>query len=155
MLSMRRSEKAVTSIGELEQILWQGKVCQLAIPDQPVPYLVPLNYGYHNQALYFHSAAEGHKIELLKNNPLVSFSVVIDLGVIEAEQACHWGARFRSVIGTGRVGLCEAVVVKHEALQLLMEQYSDKEFTLPEEAIKATTVFKLTIEQMVGKQSRV
>ena len=30
---MRRREKAVTDIAGLEQILWQGKVCQLAIPE--------------------------------------------------------------------------------------------------------------------------
>jgi nitroimidazol reductase NimA-like FMN-containing flavoprotein (pyridoxamine 5'-phosphate oxidase superfamily) len=151
---MRRIEKAVTSLAELEQILWQGKVCQLAIPDQPVPYLVPLNYGYRDEVFYFHSAAEGRKIELLKSNPLVSFSVVIDLGVIEAEQACNWGARFRSVVGQGRVEFIEEMEQKRSALQLLMAQYSDGEFDLPDAAVAGTTVFKLTIEQMVGKQSR-
>lgn len=151
---MRRSEKAVTSTVELEQILWQGKVCHLAIPDLPTPYLVPLNYGYRNRTLYFHSAAEGHKIELLKANPLVSFSVVIDLGVIEAERACNWGARFRSVVGAGRVEFIQDMEEKEDALQVLMTQYSDKDFDLPDDAVKATTVFKLAIEQMVGKQSR-
>ena len=151
---MRRSEKQVTSTVELEQILWQGKVCHLAISDLPAPYLVPLNYGYRNRTLYFHSALQGHKIELLKANPLVTFSVVIDQGLIEAEQGCNWGARFRSVVGNGRVEFIEDVKEKEEALQVLLAQYSDKEFELPENAVKATTVFKLTIEQMVGKQSR-
>ncbi len=151
---MRRSEKAVSSPAELEQILWQGKICQLAIPDEPVPYLVPLNYGYRDEVLYFHSAAEGRKIDLLQKNPQVSFSVVIDLGVIEAEQACNWGARFRSVLGRGRVEFVEDLAEKQTALQLLMAQYSDREFELPEAAVKGTTVFKLKIEQMAGKQSR-
>jgi nitroimidazol reductase NimA-like FMN-containing flavoprotein (pyridoxamine 5'-phosphate oxidase superfamily) len=151
---MRRSEKQVSSTVELEQILWQGKVCHLAIPDLPAPYLVPLNYGYRNRTFYFHSAAEGHKIELLKTNPMVSFSVVIDQGVIESEQACNWGARFRSVVGSGRVEFIEDEAEKEDALLVLMEQYSDREFELPAEAVKATTVFKLIVEQMVGKQSR-
>ena len=151
---MRRHEKAITKVPELEQILWQGKVCQLAIPDLPVPYLVPLNYGYRNRTLYFHSAAEGHKVELLKCNPHVSFSVVIDLGIIEAEQPCGWGARFRSVIGSGHVEFVVAPAEKEQALLLLLAQYSDREFELPAMAVKETTVFKLTIEQMVGKQSR-
>lgn len=151
---MRRSEKAVTSPAELEQILWQGKVCQLAIPDSPVPYLLPLNYGYRDEVLYFHSAAHGHKIDLLQDRPLVSFSVVIDLGVIESEQACNWGARFRSVIGRGRVEFIDDLEQKRTALNLLMTQYSDRNFDLPAAAIAGTTIFKLTIEQMVGKQSR-
>lgn len=152
---MRRSEKAVTKLAEQEQILWQGKVCQLAIPDSPAPCLVPLNYGYRDRVLYFHSAAKGHKIDLLQGNPLVSFSVVIDLGVIQSEQACNWGARFRSVIGRGRVEFIEDAAQKEIALQLLMAQYSDQEFELPAEAVAGTTVFKLTIEEMLGKQSRV
>jgi len=151
---MRRNEKAVTSTVELEKILWRGKVCHLAIPDLPAPYLVPLNYGYRNRTFYFHSGGEGHKIELLKANPLVSFSVIIDLGIIEAEQPCGWGARFLSVVGNGRVEFIEDYAEKEDALQLLMAQYSESEFSFPQAGVDATTVFKLTIEQMVGKQSR-
>jgi nitroimidazol reductase NimA-like FMN-containing flavoprotein (pyridoxamine 5'-phosphate oxidase superfamily) len=152
---MRRREKAVTGMAGLEQILWQGKVCQLAIPDVPAPYLVPLNYGYRDEVLYFHSAPEGHKIELLKLNPLVGFSVIIDLGLVEAEQACNWGARFRSVIGHGRVEFIEDAEQKRSALNLLMDQYAEKRFDFPAAAIAGTTVFKLVIEEMTGKQSRV
>ena len=151
---MRRSEKAITNPAELEQILWQGKVCQLAIVDEPTPYLVPLNYGYRDKVFYFHSAGQGRKIELLKRNPLVSFSVYIDLGIIEAEQSCNWGARFRSVIGRGRVEFVEDLAQKQTALELLMQQYSDASFDFPAPAVAGITIFKLVIEQMIGKQSR-
>lgn len=152
---MRRREKAVTDMAGLEQILWQGKVCQLAIPDVPAPYILPLNYGYRDEVLYFHSAPEGHKLELLRHNSLVGFSIVIDLGIVEAEQACNWGARFRSVIGHGRVEFVEDLDEKRTALNLLMMQYAGKEFDFPQAAIEGTTVFKLVIESMSGKQSRV
>lgn len=152
---MRRREKAVTDIAGLEQILWQGKVCQLAIPDVPAPYIVPLNYGYCGGVLYFHSAAEGHKLELLHHNPQVGFSVVIDLGIAEAEVACNWGARFRSVLGRGRVEFVETLEEKRTALKLLMAQYSDDQFEFSDEALAETTVFRLVIEEMTGKQSRV
>ena len=150
---MRWSEKALTDRAGLEQILWQGRVCQLAIPDLPTPYLVPLNYGYRDGVLYFHSAAAGYKIELLRKNPVVSFSVVIDLGIVEAERACNWGARFRSVLGRGRIEFVSDPEQKQTALKLLMTQYSDAEFDFPAAAVTGTTIFKLTIEQMTGKQS--
>ncbi len=152
---MRRREKAVTDRIALEQILWQGKVCHLAISDLPTPYLVPLNYGYRNGMLYFHSAPQGHKIELLRRQPQVSFSVVIDLGIVEAAAACNWGAKFRSVIGSGRVEFIQGIEEKREALQVLMAQYAEGEFDFPAEAVAETTVFRLVIEQMVGKQSRI
>lgn len=152
---MRRREKAVTDSAALEQILWQGKVCQLAIPDIPAPYIVPLNYGYHGGVFYFHSAGEGHKVELLQHNPLVGFSVVIDLGVVVADQACNWGARFRSVMGHGRVEFIEDLEQKRTALKLIMAQYGDGDFDFPDKAIEETTVFRLVIVAMTGKQSRV
>ncbi len=151
---MRRREKAVSDIAGLEQILWQGKVCQLAIPDVPAPYIVTLNYGYRGGVLYFHSAAEGHKIDLLNCNPLVGFSVVVDLGIIESEQACNWGARFRSVVGHGRIEFIDDLESKRTALQLLMAQYAEGEFDFPQQAIEGTRVFRLVIEEMTGKQSR-
>ena len=152
---MRRREKAVTAMAGLEQILWQGKVCQLAIPDVPAPYIVSLNYGYRGGVLYFHSAAAGHKLELLHCNPLVGFSVVIDLGIVEGEQACNWGARFRSVVGHGRVEFIEDLESKRTALKLLMAQYGEGEFDFPQQALEETTVFRLVIIEMTGKQSRV
>lgn len=152
---MRRREKAVTDIAGLEQIFWQGKVCQLAIADVPAPYIVSLSYGYRGGVLYFHSAAEGRKIDLLRCNPRVGFSVVIDLGIIEGEEACNWGARFRSVVGQGRVEFIEDLESKRTALKLLMTQYGEGEFDFPQQALEGTTVFRLVIEEMTGKQSRV
>lgn len=152
---MRRREKLVTEKAALEQILWQGQICQLAIPDQPVPYLVPMNYGYRDGVLYFHCADHGRKMDLLRQQPQVSFCIIADPGVVAAEEACNWGARFRSVIGHGRVEFVENEADKVTALWLLMAQYSDEEFTFPSERVTATTVFRLIIDKMVGKQSRI
>ncbi len=152
---MRRREKAVTDLAGLEQIFWQGKVCQLAISDVPAPYIVSLSYGYRGGALYFHSAAEGHKIALLHANPLVGFTVAIDLGIVAGEQACNWGARFRSVVGHGRIEFVADLESKRSALKLLMAQYGEGTFDFPQQAIEGTTVFRLVIVEMTGKQSRV
>lgn len=151
---MRRHEKEISSQGELEQVLWQGRICHLAIPDEPLPYLVPMNYGYRDGALYFHSALQGYKIDLLRQQPRARFSIVNDQGIIEAERACNWGARFSSVMGTGRIEFIEDRQEKLVALRILMAQYSDGNFTFDESQIAATKVFKLVIEAMSGKQSR-
>jgi len=151
---MRRHEKEITAKGELEQVLWQGRVCHLAIPDDPLPYLLPLNYGYQDGALYFHSAPQGRKIELLKKQHRACFSVTIDYGIIEAERACSWGARFTSIMGSGRIEFIEGHQQKQAALHILMAQYSDQTFSFEQAQVDATLVFKLIIETMSGKQSR-
>ena len=151
---MRRHEKEITAWGELEQVLWHGRVCHLAVPDDPLPYLVPINYGYQEGALYFHSAPQGRKIDLLQRQLQARFCVTIDMGIIEAEEACNWGARFTSVLGSGRIEFIDDPQKKQEALHVLMAQYSDRVFAFAEAQVAATRVFRLVIESMSGKQSR-
>lgn len=151
---MRRREQAVTDPAGLEQILRQGRVCQLAIPDLPTPYSVPLSYGYRGGVLYFHSAPAGHKIELLRCHPQVGFSVVVELGIQTAERACDWGVGYLSVLGRGRVEFIEDLDSKRSALKLLMAQYGEGEFDFPAAELAKTAVFRLVIEEMTGKRSQ-
>ena len=152
---MRRSDKAVTQQPAIEKILRAGKTCQLAFSAEPVPYLVTLNYGYHDGALYFHAAAEGRKIDLIRENREVAFTVALDLGLIEGENACDWSVRFQSVVGHGQISLLESPEEKRLGLDLFMAQYSDEKFSYPDKMIQATAVIKLVISEMTTKQSRV
>ena len=152
---MRRSDKAVTEQVAIEKILRAGKTCQLAFAAEPVPYLVTLNYGYHDEALYFHAALEGRKIELIKKNGQAAFTVALDLGLIKGENACDWSVRFQSVVGYGQISLLENLEEKQQGLDLFMEQYSDEKFSYPDKMVQATAVIKLVISEMTVRQSRV
>ncbi len=150
---MRRTDKAVTEQLAIEKILLAGKVCQLAFATEPVPYLVTLNYGYNDGILYFHSANEGHKIDLIKGRPEVAFTIALDLGLIKGEKACNWSVRFQSVVGRGKISLLEDPAEKQRGLDLFMAQYSDEKFSYPDKAMQATAVYKLVIGEMTAKQS--
>jgi len=152
---MRRSDKAVTEQAAIEKILRSGKTCQLAFSDNPVPYLVTLNYGYHDGILYFHSAIEGRKIDLVRKNGQAAFTVALDLGLVKGENACDWSVRFQSVVGHGKISLLESAAEKQRGLDLFMAQYSADKFNYPDKMIRATAVFKLVIDEMTVKQSRV
>lgn len=152
---MRRSDKAVTEQPAIEKILRAGTTCQLAFAADPVPYLVTLNYGYHAGVLYFHSAREGRKIDLIGKNGQAAFTVALDLGLIKGENACDWSVRFQSVVGHGQISLLESAEEKQQGLDLFMAHYSDVEFSYPEKMVQATAVFKLVISEMTVKQSRV
>ena len=62
---MRRADRQITDVKEISEILQGCKVCHLAMTDQGMPYVVPLNFGYVMEGeiltLYFHSAWEGRK----------------------------------------------------------------------------------------------
>ena len=65
---MRRKEKEIKDKKEIEQIFKEAHVCRLGMVDGKIPYIVPMNFGYRDNILYFHSALSGRKIDILKNN---------------------------------------------------------------------------------------
>ena len=86
---MRRKDREITDRNEIDLILKSAKVMYLALSDGDISSLVPLFYAYDGNALFFHSANAGTKIEILKRNPKVCFSVSIDHSVIESGLACE------------------------------------------------------------------
>ena len=151
---MRRSEKQITDKQQIEDILRAGKVCQLAFNASPAPYIVTLNYGYHADALYFHSAATGRKIDLIEADPMAAFTVIIDLGIVIGKLACNWTNRFQSVVGHGRIRFLKTEAEKRQGLDRIMAQYSDAAFTYADHALWATAVYRLESTTMTAKESR-
>jgi len=63
---MRRSDKEITDKKVIEEIISDSIVCKLAVADDNQPYIVPVCFGLKDNTLYFHSAPEGKKIDILK-----------------------------------------------------------------------------------------
>ncbi len=150
---MRRAEKEITDPKEIEAVLKKSEVCRLAMVDGDAPYIVPLNFGYKDGAVYFHSANEGKKIELMKKNPNVCFEVDFFLKFKKAPLACDWGIEYSSVIAWGKAEILDDLKDKKQGLNIIMAQYSGRKFDFPDENINRTAVIKVSIEKMTGKKA--
>lgn len=150
---MRRSEREIRERIAIDAIIRRCQVCRLGLADGDTPYIVPMSFGYDGHFLYFHSAAQGRKLDILRRNNRVCFEFDTVEGLIEAEDACAWGMRFRSVIGTGLVHFVEDFEAKRGALSEIMAQYGAGRYDFPEQVVNATVVFKVAIESVTGKQS--
>jgi nitroimidazol reductase NimA-like FMN-containing flavoprotein (pyridoxamine 5'-phosphate oxidase superfamily) len=75
---MRRKDREISGLGEMESIIQRADICRLAFCDRGIPYVVPLCFGYRRGAIYFHSAREGRKLDMMRNNRLVCFEMDID-----------------------------------------------------------------------------
>ena len=128
-------------------------VCRVGLSDGNRPYIVPLCFGYEDGFLYFHAAHEGRKIELIRKNNCVCFEFEAKAAIVEGQQACEWGMRYQSVIGFGTAVFLDDVEEKRRALDIIMRQYSNRSFSFPEHALAGTTVIRVAIESMTGKQS--
>ena len=150
---MRRAEKEITSKTEIEDVLKRGRVCQLGLCDNGIPYVVPVNYGYADGVLYIHSAREGKKIEILRSNNLVSFNIYVDECLVESNKPCNWTMKYCSVMGAGKACILESRDEKNEALHLIMRHYSAGEYQFDPAAVDRVLIIKIVIDSLIGKKS--
>ncbi len=151
---MRRNEKEIKDLARIEEIIRKSSICRLGLSKDNRAYVVPLNFGYQDRTLYFHSAKDGTKVEIIKANPNVCFEFDIDMGIVRLEESgCNWSNRYQSVIGFGKAVIIEGIEQKRDALDILMANYSEQKFDYPFSSIENTLTFKVDIESMTGKQS--
>jgi nitroimidazol reductase NimA-like FMN-containing flavoprotein (pyridoxamine 5'-phosphate oxidase superfamily) len=150
---MRRKEKEITSIAEIEEIIAAAAVCRLAMVDGDKPYIVPLCFGYENRTLYFHTGMKGKKVDVLENNPHVCFEFDEGCRAIEQPDACDWAMAYRSVIGYGKASFVTSPERKRKALDVIMRQYGGDAGPYPDAKIKVTRIIRVKIEHMRGKKS--
>ncbi|RHM63514.1 MULTISPECIES: pyridoxamine 5'-phosphate oxidase family protein [Coprobacillaceae] len=152
---MRRKDREITDFNEIIEIVKKCDVCRLALKDDDLPYIIPLNFGMNienNQlVLYFHGALEGKKIELMKQDPRATFEMDCNHQFILYEERMSCTMGYESVIGHGTIEFIEADK-KYEALKILMRQYHSEDFQFNTNMMKSTSVFKLTVSDMTGKR---
>lgn len=152
---MRRNEKEIKDQALLDGIIKKTVVMRLGLCDGNLPYVVPLNFGYSENAFYFHCANEGRKLEVIKKNPNVCIEIDGNTEIIPGPKgkACTWSANFQSIIATGIAKILTDVEEKRKGLDLIMKQYTDENFEYGENAINGVTVVKIDISQITGKES--
>ena len=149
---VRRKERAITDRAEIDAILHEGKVMHLAMSLNDRPFLVPLFYAYDGEALYFHSAQQGTKIEILKQNPHVCFEVSLGQGVIPSDKACDFEARHRTVIGMGTAAFLDDEQQRRRALDAIVGRFTEEKFPYPAPMFAHTAIVRIAIESLKGKK---
>jgi hypothetical protein len=151
---MRRKEQEVTDKSIIDKILTGSEICRVAINDEEYPYIVPMNYGYSDNALYFHSAAAGEKIDLIKKNNKVCFEIEYAAGVIRNEEPCKWATRYLSIIGSGEIEIINDASEKKRGLDIIMNHYGNiAQNEYNDGQVNNLVILKLTINKLTAKRS--
>ncbi len=104
--------------------------------------------------LYFHGAAEGKKMDLVRQTGYAGFEMDTAHGLKTADQACGYSFRYRSVVGEGPIRVVEETQEKKKGLNCIMGHMSGKDsWDYPEAMLKRTAVLRLDVEQMSGKRT--
>lgn len=154
---MRRSDREITELDEILDIIRRCEVCHLALSGE-YPYAVPLNFGFCHEngvlTLYFHGAAEGEKLDRIQNDPRAGFSLETGIGVRTSETPCGCTTSFESVIGFGRASVVTDRAEQKKGLALLLRHYGFEgdDPMFDEQILERTAVFKLTAERFTAKR---
>lgn len=136
-------------------IMKQCRTCFLALSGiDNTPYVVPMNFGFDSEYLYLHSAQEGRKWEMMKQNPkaCVTFCLGEDLAWQDEHVACSWRVKSKTVIVEGSVEFVDDFDEKEKILHLFMKQYSDKTFKFNAPAIRNVGVVKIKLDNIKAKE---
>lgn len=157
---MRRAEREVTDINEIERILREARVCRLALMDGKYPYIIPMCFGYSLTAgqleLYFHCAPQGKKTDLLKINNNAAFEIdKLNEIYSTSELACSFSAAYECITGVGSVEVINGIE-KLTGLNSIMEKYAGagKEYKYSEKMLNNVVILKLTAEEFCCKQNK-
>ena len=119
--------------------------------DDDYPYAVPLSYVYKDGKLFFHCAKTGHKIDGIKRNDKVTFTVIDRDDIIQETFTTH----FQSATAFGRARILTEDHERREALEALVKKYSPDYIDESKKEIEGdwnvVCVVELKIEHMTGK----
>lgn len=153
---LRKKEQEIVDREEMVAILEEAKYITIAMCSGGEPYLVTVSHGYdaEQEAIFFHCAHEGKKIDILRKNPVVWGQAVRDLGAVEEKCEHHYA----TTMFRGTVSFPEDVDERRHAFAVLVGQFGsdvDKFFAKEDTGtrIEAVNVGRIDIEYMSGKHS--
>lgn len=149
---MRRFKQKLTE-EEAKEILKKATNGVLSLVDEnKKPYGVPMSFIYDgDNNIYYHCALTGRKINCIKSNPFVCFTV-IDKDEIHPEEFTTY---FRSVIAEGKISILTDKEQLIKCLTLLSTKYSPGIDCEPEieKGLNRVSILKLEIQSITGKEA--
>lgn len=147
---------AYHDIEVIEAVIRKCDICFIGVcdPTNNMPYVIPMNFGYHNNILYLHSAPSGKVIDILNQNPniCVTFSTDHELVFQHPDVACSYRMKSKSVVAFGKVEFVDDLEQKRDILNIVMKQYSDMEFKYNDPAVRNVKIWKIPVDSMTCKE---
>lgn len=152
---MRRTEREITDLNKIKEIIENNQCCRLGFIDHGSVYIVPLNYGYiynDKHIFYFHGAKVGKKIDLIKQNNHVGFEIDNNHQLVEGKTSCQYSMKYQSIIGNGSIKLIEENEEKKLGLQLIMKNVAHQDVTFNDQMVNSVAVMKLVVDTLSCKE---
>lgn len=118
------------------------------------PYAVPISIVRDGDAVYFHTAKAGRKIDILKQNPEVCLVCVGDTKRLEDQ----FTTKYESAVISGHAEEVTDDGEKIHALRILCERHTPANMGEFEDAVRkslrVTGIWKIRMEEVTGKAKK-
>ena len=151
---MRRKAKEISTEAAKQLLHGERRGIFAVNGDGGYPYAVPVNFYYDetDNKIYFHGAAAGHKVDALRNDDKVCFTVYGNETIKEEEP---WAPYLRSTVVFGRCRILEDPDKTIALVKKVAEKYYPSDALIEEEIAKsgkAVHIYEITIEHISGKE---
>jgi uncharacterized protein len=163
--SLRKHQMAVTDEAKIEQLLRDARVGCLGLVDGDEPYVIPMNFVWHDQSIYVHGAADGRKADLMRGTTKATFIVLEDRGTIAHPVPAKTDTAYKSVMVFGRVSVVADLTEATAAMQAMLLKYVPGYYEKPlhsghvesyvSSAGSHTAVYRLQVERLTAKENPV
>ena len=154
---MRRKDREIVDKQVMVSIIEKAIICRVGMCWQDEPYVIPMNFGYGNNNIYLHSAREGRKLDILRNNDKVCIEFDVDVELIQSKEACKTSMKYKSILVFGTAVILEDTAEKKRALDIIMYHAyyhnSPSVFHYLEDVLGKVIIIKVKVEEMTGKES--
>ena len=131
-----------------------------SIDKEGYPQVIPMNFVYHDNAVYMHSHPFGEKLDNIRRNPQVGFEVdqhvcFLPSWYFHPTDASQADTLYISVVIKGRAKIVEDGEEKARALNALMEKYQKEgryealDANMP--VVNEVSIIKIVPSDMRGK----
>ena len=149
------SDDSPYGLAQMEAFLRQEVWGCLGLSMDGRSYVVPLNYAYVNGEILFHCALEGQKLDYIRANPNVCFTVARQVGQVRDHSdggPCHLDND--SVICYGTARIVEDPEERAELLNAFNRAFNPDAPDLGMGAVTGCGAVRITIDHMTGRRER-
>jgi nitroimidazol reductase NimA-like FMN-containing flavoprotein (pyridoxamine 5'-phosphate oxidase superfamily) len=138
---------------EIKDILRQCKTCHVAMSNNDIPYVLPLNFGIDGDNVILHSAPHGRMWETLKKNPKVCIIWTLgeELAWQDERVACSYRVQSKTVMVEGEARIIEDYEEKERLFIQFMTQYSNLDFKFNAPSIRNVGLIVVPMTKLSAK----
>jgi len=163
MYYLRKQMMECKDEGRISSFLSTAQTGYLGLTDGNEPYVVPFNFVWWNGAIYIHGAEEGRKMDILKKNSHVCFTVSENFGTMVHQIPAKTDTGYMSVMLFGKAEIVTDLDEATHAMQQLIDKYVPGYFSSPlsKHHVKtyrssmgsSTVVLKITPHTITAKEN--